>query len=361
MACAFRSALWIAMVATAAAEDHRIDVVLKETACPAALVAVAEPGSPPEIHSLGQLAPNDERPLPTDTPMRIGSVTKLFVGTLILRLADDGTLSLDNRISSYVDGIPGGDTITLEMLGHHRSGLPDSIRNAAFRKAIVDRPDHLWTPKEILEYAFSQKPFFKPGEGFRYSNTNTILLALAAEEASGKKLNDLLAKHIYQPLGLKHTRFPGGTGSSNPDLRAFRHAPKDNPIGYGKVFTDVTHLNASWGHAAGDMVSTIDDLAKAAPALCSGKLLSDQGKARLLEWTDTGTDGWRYGFCIEQWDGFTGHRGDVPGYSAAAALGADATAYAILTNLSNTPEGKSPAALILRELARKPAPTKRKD
>src|SRR5690606_4812923 len=111
--------------------------------------------------------------------------------------------------------------------------------------------------------------------------------------------------------------------------------------------------SASWTNAAGDLFSTIRDLQRASRPLCQGTLLSPGSRRILHDWVETGQDGYRYGFCIESWDGFTGHRGDVPGYQAVIACDElSGKAFVIATNLSNTRDGKGPAGEMLKWMRR---------
>ena len=276
--------------------------------------------------------------------LRIGSVSKLFVGTVILRLVEDGVLSLDDPVSQYVPDIPSGETITLENLGYHTSGLPSAIRNEKFQKAILSEPDRVWKQDEILSFAFQQEPHFKPGEQWRYSNTNTILLAMCAERATSQTFNQLLKKYISDPLELENTMLSVTAELPKPHLPSFRYAKPNNAIGYGKIWTNVTHLNASWSHAAGNIISTIEDLSKAGPALASGSLLKPETHKLLFAWKETGEENYHYGFCIEKWDSFVGHRGDVPGYQSSVCYEPRTEkTLCIVVNLSNTADGRGPA------------------
>ncbi|MCH1922187.1 hypothetical protein L9G15_22550, partial [Shewanella sp. A3A] len=93
------------------------------------------------------------------------------------------------------------------------------------------------------------------------------------------------------------------------------------------------------------------DLQRAVVPLCRGSLLREESRRLLHEWQETGTRGYRYGFCIESWDGLIGHRGDVPGYQAVIAVDEKSgRSFGIAANLSNTSGGKSPASELLRWL-----------
>lgn len=297
-----------------------------------------------------------------DPHMRMGSVSKLFVGTLTLLLAEENLLDLDAPISQYVDGVPNGDAITLAMLGYQRSGLPDAIRNPDFQNALNTAPDRYWTPTEILKFAFSQTPYFTPDEKFGYSNTNSILLALAAEKATGEPFSSLVCRYILDPLAVTplDIALVPSSGLPTPHPKAFRHGKKNHPIGYGDVLFDATTWSSSWTHAAGNFYAKPSALAAIADTLISGCLLTPSSRKRFHHFQPTGRHDWLYGFQIEKWDGFIGHRGDVPGYSALIAQHiATNRTFTALTNLSNLPDGRSPASLLL-EVASKSSRSEKK-
>ncbi len=325
--------------------------MMRSLEAPAFFYAVEHPGSPPVVRAAGHADWEKTRPVSADMHVRIGSVTKLFIGTLVLILHDEGKLDVDDKISRYVPGVPGGDAITLKQLANHTSGLPDAIRSREFQNAIVADPGREWAAAEILAHAFSQPPSSPPGESWAYSNTNTILLAMAAEKAAGRPCGALLEEKIFRPLGMDGTAFPAGGKLPPPHPEGYRHGRKGHPIGYGNVRCLVSGYSASWTNAAGNLCSTIGDLGRAARPLCGGVLLSAESRRLLHEWRETGREGYRYGFCIESWDGFIGHRGDVPGYQAVIACDEkDGRGFAVVANLSNTSGGKGPAGELLEWL-----------
>lgn len=229
--------------------------------------------------------------------------------------------------------------------------MPDAIRNPAFQKEIVADPRRVWSAPEILRHAFALNSSFQPGESWQYSNTNTILLALAAEDATGKPFGELLARKIIRPLGLKHTGFSADGKLPFPHPHGYRYGRPGHPIGYGKTRYDVSEYSSSWTHAAGDLYSAIGDLHRATRPLCIGTLLTEDSRRILHDWYETDRGGYRYGFCIESWDGYIGHRGDVPGYQAVVAVRErSGRALTIMTNLSNTSGGEGPASEMLRLL-----------
>jgi CubicO group peptidase (beta-lactamase class C family) len=153
---------------------------------------------------------------------RIGSVTKTFVGTLLMQLAQDGELSLDDTIDEYVDGVPNGDRITLRMLADMTSGVASYTLTQEFFETLFTAPETIWTPQEVLQIGLDASPLSEPGEQFYYSNTNTILLGMVIEEVTGQPIEVVLQQRIFDPLRLEGTSWPGDSTA----------IPEPSPQGY---------------------------------------------------------------------------------------------------------------------------------
>jgi D-alanyl-D-alanine carboxypeptidase len=119
----------------------------------------------------------------------------------------------------------------------------------------------------LLAIAFSHPPLFPPGSAFDYSNTNTVLLGVVVEKVSGQSLKSFIEQNILKPEGLAHTVFPAGGEFPSPHSQGYFRLPD------GKI-VDATDWNPSWGWAAGNMISTLDDLRVWTRDLAIGKLIS---------------------------------------------------------------------------------------
>lgn len=330
-----------------------VDETRKRHDAPGALAVVCRLGDEPLLIASGTRDVKQTEPVTFNDHFRIGSLGKLLAGTVALRLAETGALDLEAPISRYVDDVPNGESITLLDLGRHTSGLPDAIRNPEFQRAIVVEPSRQWAAREILAFAFSQPATDAPGKAYRYSNSNTILLALAAEAATGKSFANLLKEIVFDPLGMTSSGHGAEPELPEPHPSGYRYGKEGHPIRYGTYFCDVSNFSAAWAGAAGDYHSTVTDMARAVRALCMGELLTPASRAILHDWRRTGQAEHAYGFCIEKWKGgWIGHRGDVPGFQAVAGwhpkldLG-----IVVFSNLSNDSNGKGPANMIFAALA----------
>src|ERR1043166_2877748 len=140
-----------------------------------------------------------------DTHFRIASNTKTMTAAVIVLLAQEGKLGLDDPVSKYVPGVPDGDKITITELLNMRSGLYSYDDDPEFWAMLERDPTKVWTPDEVLAIAFKHPPYFPPGTGYHYSNTNYALLGLIAETADGKPLAQIMHDRLFGPLGLKNT------------------------------------------------------------------------------------------------------------------------------------------------------------
>lgn len=321
-----------------------LELCLHEMHCPGALVGIAGAGVPTTVLAIGTSDAEGNEPMRADMRMRIGSVSKLFVGAVVLRLVDQGVLSLDRPVSDYLAGIPEGKKITLRMLGRHTSGLACPIWNDDFQADILADPRRQWTARELLDRAAALPSHHEPGRGWHYSNTAATVAGLVAEKATGKSYEELLAKLVLRPLSLRSTGLCEAAAPPEPTPKSYRHGRKGRWLGYGNTFCDVTGYSASWAGIGGNMYSTARDLNVATLSLATGRLLSEESRRELLACQDSDWDGTQFGFFISRNARGIGHEGNVPGFEAVVRYqpGHQRT-IVVLTNLSNNADGTMPA------------------
>jgi D-alanyl-D-alanine carboxypeptidase len=250
---------------------------------------------------------------------RIGSVTKTFTATVILQLAEEGKLGLDDPVKKYISPFPRGSKVTIRMLLNHTSGIPttpNGVANSAFAK-----PHHNWRLNQINYRCLRQKRLSAPGTEWHYSDCNYLLLGAIAEEVTGEPLRTLYRTRIFEPLGLSHTSFRD-TRAGMPVGAVHGYQLSDPSTG----FIDTFGWNFSWTSSAGGMVTTLGDLRRYLPALVTGRgLLSPSMQRQRLRLVPTGTPGFSYGLGIFEIDlgtttntPYLGHNGIVPGYDSFA-------------------------------------------
>jgi D-alanyl-D-alanine carboxypeptidase len=141
------------------------------------------------------VAPSDRLP--------IGSATKSFVATVVMQLRDEGALSLDDSLASWLPDFPRAARIRVRHLLGHTSGVFDYTQDDGFADLVL--ADHRFTPEEMVAIAAAHDPLFEPGAGWSYSNTNYILLGRVIEAVTGHTAAAELRTRILEPLGMADT------------------------------------------------------------------------------------------------------------------------------------------------------------
>ncbi|RKT54099.1 serine hydrolase domain-containing protein [Saccharothrix australiensis] len=220
---------------------------------------------------------------PTDGHVRIGSNTKTFVATLVLRLVAEGRFGLDDAVAGLLPGFGLDERITVRMLLQHTSGIFNftgeyyddgtfvpGIPATTAGKEWVDNRFKTYRPEELARLALAKPARFEPGTGWSYANTNYVLARLLVEQVTGRPPAEELQRLVLGPLGMTNTVAPTtGTEVPEPHPRAY-YRYED---GGQERTVDVTRHNPSWISSGGDMISTAQDLHTFISGLLSGKLL----------------------------------------------------------------------------------------
>jgi D-alanyl-D-alanine carboxypeptidase len=166
-----------------AALQTMVDKTAKELLIPGAVVLLRIPQADFTV-TFGTTLLGAISPPSADTHFRIASNTKTMTAAVIMQLAQENKLSLDDPISKYVPGVPNGDNITISELLEMRSGLYNYTNDPIISATIDTDPAKVWTPAELLAIAFAHPPNFPPGTEYEYDNTNYTLLGLVAEKST---------------------------------------------------------------------------------------------------------------------------------------------------------------------------------
>jgi CubicO group peptidase (beta-lactamase class C family) len=229
---------------------------------PGAAVLVLRDGQPIVRAGYGLADLETDTPATPETNYRLASVTKQFTAASILLLAEDGRLKLDDRVRTWLPSLPkAAETVTIRHLLTHTSGLIDyeEVIPEVFAGQLHDA--------DVLRLLETQdRTYFRPGTGYRYSNSGYALLALIVERASGKTFATFLRERIFQPLGMNNT-VAYEEGISTVNNRAFGYTEEAGRWNR----TDQSQTSAVLGD--GGIYSSIDDLAKWDAALYDGRLL----------------------------------------------------------------------------------------
>jgi D-alanyl-D-alanine carboxypeptidase len=311
----------------------------------------------------------DDLPATSDH-YRIGSITKTMTATVILQLAQEGKLSLDDPISKYRPEVPNGDTITIAQLLDMRSGLAGYTEDPVFWRAAAEDPGRTWTPDELLALAFNAPAMAEPGTAWHYSNTNYILLGLVMQDVTGQTVPELFQQRLFDPLGLDSTVMPALDDASIPATYAHGYqfgtteqtfgadpalpADEQRAVANGEMLpADWSGANPSIAWTAGSVISTADDLAVWTNALVDGGVLDAEMQAQRLASIQpidpAQPDGPAYGSGMIRAGSYYGHGGQIWGYESQVIRDPETdTTVVALAALSVSPDGRGPASELSR-------------
>jgi D-alanyl-D-alanine carboxypeptidase len=242
---------------------------------PGALLYVSSPGIGTWAGAAGLSDVEATTAMRPDDEFRAASILKPFVAVVILQLVEEGQFSLDDPMTvvlpeSVTSRFPDSDRITLRMLLNHTSGIPDWLTETMMGE-IFANPRRVWDVHEYLDVAAAQEPYFPPGEGWRYSNTDYNLLSLVIEQATEGSWREEVRARVVTPLNLESTRLPEPGDLSISDNHAHGYIDMDgNLIDFTEI--DPSMAGAAGGHA---LITTTADLARFLNAVLAGELFQN--------------------------------------------------------------------------------------
>jgi D-alanyl-D-alanine carboxypeptidase len=263
--------------------------------------------------------------------LRIYSVTKAVTAVIVLQLAEEGVLELDDPVTewlppSVIGDVPNSDQMTIRHLLTHSSGAADYFdtilpgeQQPAFVGELLGQAQtgefHWYTPQELVDYSTQFEPAFAPGAGTDYSNTGYVMLGLIIEAATGKPVEEEMTARVLEPLGLTATYL------ETPDT-ANDYIPGYLELGPGQLVS-VAGSNASFAWAAGGLISTIHDFGRLTDALFGGELLTPESHRTMFTFAPgSSADIVQWGMGVYQLDSRWGPvyvtEGGAPGYAATA-------------------------------------------
>jgi D-alanyl-D-alanine carboxypeptidase len=252
-----------------------------------------------------------------------------MTATLMLQLVDEGKLGLDQPLADFRPDVPSAEAITIRQLLNMTSGLFDYGDDPALHRAVDNHPEQVWTAEQLVEIGLQHPPYFAPGHGWHYSNTNYALLGLVAEQLTGRPLPQLFQERLFGPLGMSESLYPdfGSSALPAPSARGYLYGtladveagvPSPAPVQGARSLRDVTDCSPSFGGAAGTVISTLDDLHRWPPVLANSTPLDPTTQAERLTWVDLAR-GIQYGLGIQNASGMLGHNGRFPASRATWA------------------------------------------
>lgn len=264
--------------------QNALDENLKHYGVKGASVAIIMPGGETWLGVSG--ISHDTVMMKPDMLFAIGSITKNVVATLTFKLAEEGVLALEDSLFKWLPRHPKVDSsITIRQLLHHTSGLYMFWDNQQIWDDLKKYRTRAFTPEEVLAYI--KDPYFRPGQGWHYSNTNYLLLAMIITKATGSSLAAEFRRRFWEPLGLKNTYL--SMEEQLPENLA--HVWGDNFENDGS-FRDLTllprtsHETITYGSSG--LFMTAGDLAFWCQSLFTGKVLKPSSMDQMLNFNREG-------------------------------------------------------------------------
>jgi D-alanyl-D-alanine carboxypeptidase len=281
------------------------------TPIPATLIGVWDAKGGSFIRAFGYADLKKKVPLTPTDHFRIGSNTKTFVISVLLQLVGEKKLNLDDPLSRFPLGvtIPNAENITVRDLCNMRSGLFEAYDTPQFAQLNMKVPKN-FNPRTLVEWAVQQKPYFAPGKGYRYCNTNYLLLGMIIEEITKDSIGNQIRKRLLEPFGLTQTSYPDTEAMPSPWVHGYSLDKQGN-------WEDISNtIPVSFMWSAGEMISDLNDIRHWIELYATGKTIGSGSYKDLINCIPfLGNTSFGLGItCSEGWYGYTGA---LPGYNTA--------------------------------------------
>lgn len=290
--------------------DKLVDNIFKSAqsgTTPGVSVLVSQDGTVIYQKAFGYADVGNKVPVTPDMKFRIGSITKQFIATCILKFQEEGKLSLQDKLSKYISDFPRGDEVTIQHLLTHTSGIHSYTNRPYFLKYVTMPVTTAALVDTIKAYPYD----FNPGDKYQYNNSGFALLGYILEKLSGKSLAVYLNETLFKPLGMNNTGIY--ETSKVLDNEAYGYAYNNDTL------QKALYWDMSWAGGAGALYSTTKDLYTWNEAVFNGKVLSDEslkaaftpGLLNNKEKTDYG-----YGWSLGDFRGYKliSHGGGLHGF-----------------------------------------------
>lgn len=270
------------------------------------------------------------RPIETSTTFAIASVSKQFTATVVLLLAHEGRLSLDDPLSRWLPDLPPWSSqVTVAQAMHHVSGIPDYTDLRVAAGVAEAEPRTLGDTLSDIATITDLK--FPPGTRFEYSNSNYVLLSDVVRAVTDRPVEEVVRERVFEPLGLDMYYDPAALSPDTNDpssARGYVRNPETAEWESAGVRTEVS--------GEGGIETTPSELVRWADNYRTGAV----GGSRLLADVVVDSGPARYGAGIfEDIDGTLGHSGGAPGHLTDFFISADRrTAIAVACNADRGPQ-----------------------
>ena len=306
---------------------------------PGAAVLLSRDGEIIYENEFGYADVGNKVPVTTETKFRIGSITKQFTATAILKLQEEGKINVNDTLSAFIPDFPRGNEVTIHHLLTHTSGIHSYTNRPNFMKYVTMSI----SPEALLDTIKNFEYDFDPGESYLYNNSGYYILGYIIEKVSGKEYGEYLKETFFDPLGMKNTGVHGPLLLLDNEATGYSY---EAGILKKAINWDMTNAGG-----AGALYSTVHDLYTWNEALFNGKVLSEESlKAAFTPVVlnnNKKPEGVEYGYGwvlykIRGTD-FTGHGGGLHGFlSFLSRQPENNITITVLCNSTPPPEGINP-------------------
>jgi len=266
--------------------------------------------------SMGSTDLKQDNKLQDDHILRIGSVSKIYTSTLILKLIEEGYLELDQEIVDFFPEIENVKHVSIRNLLDHSSGITDVFSIPSVFISSSNFPDKRWNPNHIAKVCMEKNLQFTPGSKHSYSNTNYIILGIIAEKSTGQKVDELFARYLFNPLQLNNTLLVPIMGTPSALVNGYVHHFALSLKEWYVTEPD----NTSWatvGFTAGAMATNSTELSAFIHALFSGEIISDESLRQMTNFS--GNKGLGLFKININNHYYYGHEGEITGFESITA------------------------------------------
>jgi len=343
--------------------DDYIQAEMQKRRIPGLTLAVTRDGKVVKQKAYGQANVELAVPATPETVYQIASTTKTLTAAAVLKLVEEGKLSLDDSVTKWLPEAPAAWAgVTVRHCLTHTSGLPDIVVDPCSLELVAD------TREEAIKKLAGMPVVAKPGETWSYNQTGYVLLGMIIEKIAGVRFEEFLQQRFFGPLSMTSTRFGDAReivpGRASLYTRIESCDAKTGPKLSDRIYAaQPAYLYNPYMHTGAGINTTAGDLVKWNLALDEGKVLKPAtltemwSAARLADgqvFRFGGTEGYAHGWAVD----------DRPGHKAVGHSGGASTAYwrflddkltvIVLTNLQGSdPDSlaRGVAALYVPELA----------
>lgn len=246
-----------------------LDAWRERSGIPSASVSILLPNmQSPQTFVSGSTVYQGGNKITPKTLFQIGSVTKSFTSTIILLLESQGKLNINDHLTQYLPQYsPRWDNITLRELLNHTSGIYNYTEAGVFNAIRKQSPRAGFTSEQLVHIALSHRDYFPAGHGWKYSNTNYVILGMIIEKVTGQPINQVMNHYLHGGFNIYLPNTYYASGLYTPELIS-RMAH-----GYSTDGEDTVTESSSWANSAGGIISNTQDLITWWKNLFTGNIL----------------------------------------------------------------------------------------